>query len=170
MGFGSPPEYKIINFGGGCLAGRALWVRLRVMATIPVDIKDAPTGVALSAIYDAVLALHVRFDTQETLMADLGPALDRLEASSAAILALVGTDLPALREALDAERAANATLTQQALDTAAAEDAEDVAQNAELADSVAARDAAVAQTDAAFGRIESVSSNLETAVTPPPEV
>lgn len=100
-------------------------------------------------------------------MADLGPALDRLEASSAQIIALVGNG-GELQQLLDAERAANAALAQAALDTAAAEDQEDVNQNASLADAVAARDAAVADTDAALVRIEAVASGEEAAVNPPP--
>lgn len=138
------------------------------MATIPVDIRNAPLGDALAAIFDAISGVLTRIDNLENIMAELGPALDRLEADTAAILALVSTDVPALQAALDAERAANATLAQAALDTAATEDAEDVAQNAALADAVAARDAATAETDAALARITSVSENLETATNPTP--
>ena len=108
----------------------------------------------------------------EITMADLGPALDRLEADTTTILGLVQTDVPALQAALEQERTANAALAQQALDTAAAEDAEDVQQNADLADAVATRDAAVSSTDEALTRISSVSDRLESAanpVTPTPE-
>ena len=136
------------------------------MATIPVDIRNAPLGDALAAIYEAVQSILPRIEALENTVADLTPALDRLEAASATILTLVSTDVPALRAALEAERATTAALTQAALDTAAAEDAEDVDQNAALAEQVAARDAAVAETDEALTRIEGVSTTLEAAAQP----
>lgn len=137
------------------------------MATIPVDIRTAPLGDALAAIYDAVLATLPRLNNLETLMAELGPALDRLDTSiSAAVTALTSSDVPALQAALDAERAQTALLIQQALDTTAAEDAEDVSQNASLADAVAARDALVSETDAAVVRISSSADALDSALTP----
>lgn len=135
---------------------------LLFVANIPVDIRNAPLGDALAAIYEAVLAQSTRIEALETLVADLGPALARLEATSAEIIALVGNG-GELQTLLEQERAANAALAQAALDTQAAEDAEDVNQNAALSDAVAARDAAVAATDEAFGRIEAVSGNLEAA-------
>lgn len=138
------------------------------MATIPVDIRNAPLGDALAAIYDAVLAVSSRIDSLEILMAELGPVLARLETASAQIIALVGNG-GELQQLLDAERAANAALAQAALDTAAAEEAEDVTQNAALAEQVAAVAAATAATDEAFGRIDTVATSLETAVNPPVE-
>jgi len=135
---------------------------------IPVDIRNAPLGDALAAIYDAVLTVNARLESLENAMADLTPALERLEASSQQIIALVGNG-GELQQLLEAERAANAALAQAALDTAATEDAEDVTQNAALAEAVAARDAAVGATDEAFGRITTVADNLQAAVNPPVE-
>jgi hypothetical protein len=138
---------------------------------IPVDIRNAPLGDALAAIYGAVLTVNTRLESLENAMADLGPALERLEGLSTQIIALVGDggDIQQLQQLLEAERAANAALAQAALDTAATEDAEDVTQNAALAEAVAARDAAVGATDEAFGRITTVADNLQAAVTPPVE-
>lgn len=99
-------------------------------------------------------------------MAELGPVLARLETASTQIIALVGNG-GELQQLLDAERAANAALAQAALDTAATEDAEDVTQNAALAEQVAAVAAATAATDEAFTRIDAVATGLETAVNPP---
>lgn len=137
------------------------------VATIPVDIRNAPLGDALAAIYDAVLAVLPRLENLENLMAELGPVLARLETASTQIIALVGNG-GELQQLLDAERAANAALAQAALDTAAAEDAEDVGQNAALAEQVAAVAAAAAATDEAFSRIDTVATSLEAAVNPPP--
>lgn len=98
----------------------------------------------------------------EDIMADLNPALDRLEASVERVRGLVSTDVPALRAALDAERALTAQLVQAAQETAAAEDAEDVGQNQQIADLTTQRDEAVAETDEALSRIEGAASELDT--------
>lgn len=137
------------------------------MATfIPVDIKDAPLGIALEAIYTAVTGVHTRLDVLENMMADLTPALERLEAASTQIIALVGNG-GELAQALADERAANAALVQAAAELEAVEASEDVAQNSELAAQVEALRVATEATDSAFSRIESVATSLETAATGP---
>ena len=136
------------------------------MATIPVDIRNAPLGDALAAIYEAVLAQSTRIDSLQEQLVTLNEGFDRLDTNITEVLALVNTNADELQAALDAERAANATLVQAALETQAAEDAEDVNQNAALAEQVAARDAAVAEVDAALGRVNDANARLETALTP----
>jgi len=139
---------------------------LRAVATIPVDIRNAPLGDALAAIYEAVLAQSTRIDSIQEQLVTLNEGFDRLDTNITEVLALVNTNADELQAALDAERAANATLVQAALDTQAAEDQEDVNQNAALAEQVAARDAAVAEVDAALGRVNDANARLETALTP----
>jgi len=139
---------------------------LRAVATIPVDIRNAPLGDALAAIYEAVLAQSTRIDSLQEQLVTLNEGFDRLDTNITEVLALVNTNADELQAALDAERAANATLVQAALETQAAEDAEDVNQNAALAEQVAARDAAVAEVDAALGRVNDANARLETALTP----
>jgi capsule polysaccharide export protein KpsE/RkpR len=108
-----------------------------------------------------LLYIVARLDLLEDQMADLDPALDRLEASVDRVRAVVESDVPALRSALDAERAANAELVRLAQETAASEDVEDVAQNEELARVTAQRDAAEAETDSALSRIEGAAGELD---------
>jgi hypothetical protein len=161
-----PRVETVDNVGASlCLVAGPLTVDrgiLWLVANIPVDIRNAPLGDALAAIYEAVLATNTRIERLEIIMADLGPVLARLEASSAELIALVGNG-GELQRLLDEERAASAALAQAALETAASEDAEDVNQNAALSDAVAARDAAVAATDEAAGRIGTVADNLSAA-------
>lgn len=139
---------------------------LRLVADIPVDIRNAPLGDALAAIYEAVLAQSTRIDSIQEQLVTLNEGFDRLDTNITEVLALVNSNAGELQAALDAERAANATLVQAALDTQAAEDQEDVNQNAALAEQVAARDAAVAEVDAALGRVTDANSRLEAALTP----
>jgi hypothetical protein len=136
------------------------------VANIPVDIRDAPLGDALAAIYEAVLAQSTRIEALEISVTELSGAFDRLDSNVTTLLARVGQDAQELQAALEAERAANATLVQAALDTAAAEDAEDAEQNTALESERAARDAAVAEVDAAFGRVTDTNSRLEAALNP----
>lgn len=138
-----------------------------------VPLRDAPIGLALEAIADAVAELRTLFDTRlsnlEARMAVLGPSLDRLEA---AVRGLGNADVSG---ALEAERArvrdlvaAAAASEQQRLDLAESEAAEDVSQNTMLSEALAAYQAAQAQTDEAVVRVDNVSSALEALTTNPP--
>lgn len=140
------------------------------MPSINLPLRDAPTGVALEVIYDALLGIKNVMDNRlshlEAQMADLGPSLDRLE-QAVRNLNLGGASV-ALQEALDAERQANARLVAEAaaaestrVDLAAAEQAEDVQQNAALAAAVSDYQTKVAETDAAATRIDAVADTLE---------
>lgn len=144
-----------------------------------VALPDAPIGLALNFIADAVLELRSLTDTRianlEARMANLGPALDRLEA---AVRNIDPNDDDGLRTLLEAERARTAELVaaaaaaeQTRLDLASAEAAEDVSQDAALAEAVRAYQAAVADTDQAVVRIDAVSDALEAmdAEEPTPE-
>jgi hypothetical protein len=138
-----------------------------------IPLRDAPIGLALETIADAVAELRTLFDTRisnlEANMAVLGPSLDRLEA---AVRGLGNTDVSGL---LEAERArvrelvaAAAAAEATRLDVEAAEAAEDVAQNQALSDAVAAYQAAVAETDTAVVRIDAVSGAMEALAANPP--
>lgn len=138
-----------------------------------VPLPDAPIGLALDHIADAVAELRTLFDTRisnlEARMAVLGPSLDRLEA---AVRGLGNTDVDGL---LEAERARVRELVAAAaaseatrLDLASAEAAEDVTQDAALAEAVQRYTDAVAETDAAVVRIDAVSEAMEALAEAPP--
>lgn len=110
--------------------------------------------------------LLARMSYLEAQMANLGPALDRLE-NAVRNINLSGSS-EELQRALAAERAANAALLEQAaqaestrLALAVSEDEEDVVQNADLQSAVDAVNAAQAETDSAAGRIDAAATTLE---------
>jgi hypothetical protein len=143
---------------------------------VEVPLRDAPIGLALETIADAVAGLSTLLETRisnlEANMAVLGPSLDRLEAAvrglgTADVSGALEAERARVRDLVAAAAAADATR----VELAAAEAAEDVVQDATLAQAVENYNAAVADTDAAVVRIDTVSDAMEAlaAAPPPPE-